>query len=139
MQWPGSPSAGLPLAATVVAALLFGCAADGELAGDEVAAPGELRELATGIGSGWLDGLAVDACDNIYVADFDASQILRISSGGAETTMIIDGDLTYMPNMQWGSGIGGWDANKLYIPDGQRKLVYEVDIGVPSKSRPYPR
>ena len=42
----------------------------------------------------------------------------------------------YMPNMQWGSGIGDWDPYKLYIPDGSYpQRVYEVDIGIPSKQR----
>lgn len=100
--------------------------------------PGALRTFATGIGTGYLDGMAVDACGNVYIADYGASQIYRIAPDGGERGVIIDGGFAYLPNMQWGSGIGGWDANKLYLPDGDTHQVYEVDLGVPGKRRAFP-
>ena len=45
---------------------------------------------------------------------------------------------TYMPNLQWGSGIDGWEEDRIYIPDGWEQRVYEVEIGVPGKPRVYP-
>jgi sugar lactone lactonase YvrE len=102
--------------------------------------PGTLEPWATGVGTGCLDGMGVDACGNLYVADYGASHIYRISKDGLTKRVIIDesGTFTYMPNMQWGSGVGGWDPMKLYIPEGWSHGVFEVDVGVPSKPRVYP-
>lgn len=102
--------------------------------------PGTIVPFVTDVGTGWLDGLAVDACGNLYVCDYGASIVYRISPDGGTVTPIIDasGAMTYMPNLQWGSGLGGWDRGKLYIPEGWTHGVFEVDIGVPSKPRVYP-
>ncbi len=101
---------------------------------------GPLTEFATGIGTGSLDGIAVDACGNVYIADFGASEIWRISPDGTDKRVVIRGadEFVYLPNMQWGSGLGGWDANKLYIPEGWTHGVFEVDVGVPGKPRVFP-
>ena len=106
---------------------------------DAAGNPGELEEWATGVGTGWLDGIAVDICGNVYVCDYEAARVYRIAPNGVDRNVIIEGgDYVYMPNMQWGSGVGGWDRMKLYIPEGWTHDVFEVDIGVPSKRRNYP-
>jgi sugar lactone lactonase YvrE len=99
--------------------------------------PGTLEPWATDVGTGYLDGMAVDACGNLYVADYGASIIYRITPDGQTKTPFITSDV-YMPNMQWGSGMGGWDPESLYIPDGWDHKVYEVTIGVPSKQKAFP-
>ncbi|HTM19704.1 MAG TPA: SMP-30/gluconolactonase/LRE family protein [Kofleriaceae bacterium] len=104
---------------------------------DAAGNPGELVPWATGVGTGYLDGMAVDACGNLYVADYGASIIYRISPDGQTKTPIIQSEI-YMPNMQWGSGIGGWELTHLYIPSGWDHDVWEVDVGVPAKPRPFP-
>ena len=45
-----------------------------------------------------------------------------------------------MTNLQWGSGIGGWAADKIYITDRNfsTPTYYEVDVGVGSKPYAYP-
>jgi hypothetical protein len=103
--------------------------------------PGKLIKWAKGVGSGWLDGMAVDACGNVYIADYGTTKILKLPPDGSSWEVFIDGstvDGAYLPNMQWGSGIGGWSSTALYLPDGWNKGVFEVEIGVPTKSRPYP-
>jgi len=102
--------------------------------------PGDLEAWATNVGTGYLDGMGVDACGNVYVCDYGASIIYRISPDGMTKTPIIDEsiDFTYMPNIQWGSGIGGWKRDRLYIPEGWSHGVFEVDLGVPAKPRAYP-
>jgi hypothetical protein len=103
--------------------------------------PGKLVAWATNVGTGWLDGMATDACGNIYIADYGATVIYRISPDGQTKEKVISGagfSNAYLPNMQWGSGIGGWDPLKLYLPDGWNKGVFEAHIGVPSAPVPYP-
>ncbi len=103
--------------------------------------PGRLVAWATGVGAGLHDGMAVDACGNVYVADYEETTIYRVSADGQQVEAIIDGvglPGAYLPNMQWGSGIGGFDRYSLYLPDGWNKGVFEAHIGVPSKPVPYP-
>ena len=103
--------------------------------------PGKLVAWAEDVGTGWLDGMATDACGNIYIADYGATVIYRISPDGQQKDKIISGagfSNAYLPNMQWGSGVGGWDPLTLYLPDGWNKGVFEVSIGVPSAPVPYP-
>jgi len=103
--------------------------------------PGKLVAWAKDVGTGWLDGMATDACGNVYIADYGATVIYRISPDGQSKEKIISGagfSNAYLPNMQWGSGVGGWDPLTLYLPDGWNKGVFEVHIGVPSAPIPYP-
>jgi sugar lactone lactonase YvrE len=114
---------------------------------------GTLEPWASGVGNGCHDGMAVDACGNVYVADYASSsdfstRIFRIAPDGTNAHVVIDpsGDGggyygwggTYLPNMDWGTGQGGWDTMNLYFPEGSTQKVYEVALGVPSKPRPYP-
>jgi glutamine cyclotransferase len=90
-------------------------------------------------GSGFLDGLSVDACGNVYAADLYASKIFRIAPDGETVQTILDrsGNKSYMTVAQWGSGVGGWDPLKVYIPDVDVGTI-ELDLGVPGKPRPAP-
>ncbi|MBT3217686.1 MAG: hypothetical protein HN348_01235 [Proteobacteria bacterium] len=98
--------------------------------------PGKMELWASGVGSGWLDGMAVDYCGNLYIADYSVSQILRYTPNGQFESYVVNGVSYYMANMQWGSGIGGWDPLKLYIVDGNTEnRTIELDLGIPSKPR----
>jgi len=113
---------------------------------DEEGNPGTLEPWATNVGSGYLDGMGVDACGNLYVCDYGNqgnTVVYRISPDGTEVELLIDKlpeptATRYMPNLQWGSGIGGWDEMSLYLPDGWDHKVYKVEVGVPAKQRVYP-
>jgi hypothetical protein len=107
---------------------------------------GPLETFASNIGSGWNDGMGVDACGNLYVCDYecfgdwDDTCIYRITpDGDVGLDPIIDPPAhIYLPNFDWGSGLGGWDPETIYIPHGWDHNVYQVDLGVPSKPRVYP-
>ena len=116
---------------------------DGYIHAIEVAAdgtPGDVYPFAGVVGTGMYDGMGVDACGNVYVCDYGATTVYRITPDGASWDPIADlgGDSTWIPNMQWGSGIGGWDAHALYVTDILPQFTYEVHLGVPSKPRAFP-
>jgi hypothetical protein len=83
-------------------------------------------------------GMGVDACDGLYVLLRDT--LLRYRPGAGREELIRTPPGAWMTNLQWGSGVGGWDAHKLYITDrqGTTPAYYEVDVGVPSKPYAYP-
>jgi sugar lactone lactonase YvrE len=89
--------------------------------------------------TGCFDGMGVDTCGNVYVCDYGIIRVYRISPDGL--TIVIAADLSsasaWIPNMQWGSGLGGWDDMNLYVID-ITSAAYEIPVGVPSKHREYP-
>jgi len=102
--------------------------------------PASVEPFASGIGGGALDGMAVDACGNVYVCEFGPATVWRISPDGLTMAPLIElgGDTGWIPNMQWGSGVGGWDRETLYILDFGATRVFEVPLGVTDKPRAYP-
>lgn len=89
---------------------------------------------------GSFDGMGVDACGNVYVCEYVAAKVWRIppSGQGAEVVVDLSAETGWIPNMQWGSGIGGWDPEVLYVRDISSGKMYEVPVGVPGKPRKYP-
>jgi len=89
--------------------------------------------------TGYFDGMGVDYCGNVYVCDYGIIRVYRISPDGAQIEIAVDLDSAsdWIPNMQWGSGLGGWDDMSLYVIDISN-AAYEVPVGVPSKYRAYP-
>ncbi len=79
---------------------------------------GEPEPFAVGVGNGWHDGVAVDNCGWVYIPDFRTSQLFRIGpDGDAELYHSWADDSTqYGHGVVWGSGIGGWREDALYLP-----------------------
>ena len=101
---------------------------------------GELEIWAEDVGTGWLDGIGVDVCGNVYIADYNRSQILRYDKDGnyVDTPINMQGTWNYLPNMQWGSGMGDWNENWAYFPEGwSASQMYELELGIPSKWSAY--
>jgi hypothetical protein len=107
---------------------------------DEHGNPGEPEVLVESLGNHLLDGMGVDACGNIYVCEYLAAKVWRISPDGQLREPIVDfsSDTEWIPNMQWGSGIGGWVEDNLYVLDIAANKMFEVPLGVPGKERAYP-
>ena len=93
--------------------------------------------------------MGCDACGNVYVCDYaspgdGASLVYRISPDGSDVSVLIDtsGVAGYMgsflANMDWGTGEGGWRTNSLYFAETAGQRILEVPIGVPSNPRAYP-
>jgi len=107
---------------------------------DEHGNPGELTPLVTNHGNGLLDGMGVDACGNVYVCEYIEATVWRISPDGQVVEPLIElgSETDWIPNMQWGSGYGGWAEDRLYVLDISANKMYEAQVGVPSKYRAYP-
>ena len=97
---------------------------------------GEPQPWADSPGGGELLGMGVDGCDNVYALHEGESLLRYAPTGGtAEVLMELPG-YGWMTNLQWGSGLGGWDTRAIYITDrnATAPAYYEVDVGVPSKT-----
>jgi len=91
-------------------------------------ASGEVDLFASDIGTGGLDGVIVDACDNVYVTDFGPGIVYKVD--GLDHELVVDLPTGWIPNMHFGSGAGGWDSQRLYVMDIGGDQQYELDLGV---------
>jgi sugar lactone lactonase YvrE len=91
------------------------------------------RVFARNLGGG-PDGMATDACGNVYVADHSASTIKRVTPKGVvETVANID---RVTSSIGFGSGKQGWDARTLYTVSVEQGGSYEIKIGLPAAPPP---
>jgi hypothetical protein len=80
------------------------------------------------------DALAVDVCGNLYVAEYYTNNLYRVTPEGEASVLVDFDEVTYGHGIEWGSGIGGWRSDALYLPQPYRdNHVVEVVIGVPSR------
>jgi sugar lactone lactonase YvrE len=101
--------------------------------------PGAGQGDGDGFGRGGLDGLTVDACGNVYVTEFEVGLVWRFApSGGNAPELVFDADSAWIPNMHWGTGVGGWDSKTLYVMDRDSGRLFAADLGVAEKTRVYP-
>lgn len=82
-----------------------------------------------------LDGMAVDACGNLYTTEM-GSTVWRIALDGTVEKVVEISGVAILPALNFGTGVGGWDAEKLYVMDFLGKM-YELDVGVPGKWEPH--
>jgi sugar lactone lactonase YvrE len=89
--------------------------------------------------TGAFDGMGVDACGNVYVCDYGNIHVYRIAPDASTVEVVADLSpmSSWIPNLQWGSGYGGWVEDHLYVSNISGG-VFEIDVGVPSKPRGYP-
>lgn len=73
-----------------------------------------------------ISGLALDACDNAYVAQVSPGRLVRVGAGGATTTLV-----TGVPGLRGGAfGAGaGFDERTLYLVNDDDG-IYAVTVGV---------
>ncbi|MEQ1501443.1 MAG: SMP-30/gluconolactonase/LRE family protein [Myxococcota bacterium] len=108
----------------------------GELddAGDLVADPTVLTTIVAPI----LDGMAADACGNLYVVDM-TGVIHRVKPDGTDEVYV---SVNSHPNggfvcaVNFGSGFGGWERDHLYVMSLSGGL-FEVDVGIPGRWEPH--
>jgi sugar lactone lactonase YvrE len=88
--------------------------------------------------SGGLDGLEVDACGNVYVTEFVKGLVYRISSDGSNVEEAAELPSTWIPNLHWGRGLGGFEKEILYVSDRDDGRLFAISAGVASKPVAFP-
>lgn len=104
---------------------------------DESGVPGEPQLGPRIPGLTILDGMATDACGNVYVVDM-GGKIWRLRTDGTlEDIASLPGIGPIYPALNFGiAPIGGWEADKLYVLSFLG-VLYALDIGVPGKWEPH--
>lgn len=86
-----------------------------------------------GGGSGALDGIAVDICGNVYVTDFGNGLVIRWTEEGGVPETVATLPESWIPNMDFGPGTGGFDSDRLWVITRSGSQIYGLDIGVPGR------
>ena len=81
-----------------------------------------------------LGGVATDLCGNVYVVEPFDCEVWRVAADGS-TEFIGDAGRgsTYCASVEFGSGVGGWEATSLFVSTYQELVEFEV--GVPGRDR----
>ena len=91
---------------------------------------GGAQIYARNVGSGWHDGLEVDECGNIYVADYYTRGFYRVTPSGTVSSFVDIVMSAYGHGTAWGNGIGGWRDDAIYQPQPyNNNNVREVVVG----------
>ncbi len=86
-----------------------------------------------GDGGGGLDGIAADICGNVYVTEFTSGRIFRWTEEGGVPEIVVTLPSWWIPNMDFGPGLGGWDETKLWVNTRDSDQMYGLDIGLPGR------
>lgn len=100
---------------------------------DEELEPAGEAEVFANVPGTYQDGLAIDACDNLYIPDYTTRSFSRVSPDGDVTAFFVDAGAAYGHGVEFGSGIDGWREDAIYLPQPyDLNTVRELVIGVPS-------
>lgn len=82
---------------------------------------------------GGLDGVNVDACGDVYATEYVRGVVWKFDGATATPTVAAQLPSSWVPNLHWGSGVGGWDARTLYIFEREQGRVFGLQVGRPGK------
>lgn len=88
-------------------------------------------------GGGGLDGLNVDACGNVYVTEYVLGYVWRIDPMGG-VAKVVKLPNYWIPNMEFGRGVGGYGAESLYVIPINEPFLFELQAGVQGKEATMP-
>lgn len=88
-------------------------------------------------GGGGFDGLNVDECGNVYVTEFVAGKVWRVTPHGSLVDLAVALPSGWIPNLRWGNGVGGWDETVLYVADRDQGRLFGMELGVNGKKAVY--
>jgi len=76
-----------------------------------------------------IDGMTTDMCGNLYAVRTDG-KIIRYLHDGTQEAFLKVNDGQYSSALHFGSGIGGWERDHLYMMD-RTGTLYDIDVGIP--------
>ena len=79
--------------------------------------------------SGALNGAAMDRCGNYYVISI-AGTLWRVSRDGSTQRLVELNGASSTSAVRFGSGVGGWERDHVYVMDRGLESLWEVDVGV---------
>ena len=113
----------------------------GEIGKIEMDADGNVLSvgIVAQIGLGWggeLDGMATDACGNLFVV-LTGGDIVRVEPSGA-SALFWSASLpsAWTTSLNFGSGVGGWMRDRLYVMDRANGML-ELEVGVEGRPEPH--
>ncbi len=90
-----------------------------------------LCEPYVGLGTeGGLDGINADECGNVYVTEYITGTVWAFRDGGTSVEVAAKLPSSWIPNMHWGSGVGGWEEDVLYVMDRDQGRVFGLELGL---------
>lgn len=75
--------------------------------------------------------MALDACGNLYVVVMDG-RVYRVAPTGAAVEIAdlgADGPVVTTA-LHFGSGVGGWESDHLYVMDRANAALFAIPVGV---------
>lgn len=104
--------------------------------GQVIDGPTVLTEIDFGGGWGILDGMAADACGNVYVVKMEG-QIIKVTPDGQQEVLVdLASQGVFISAVNFGPGYGGFEEGRMYVME-LGNGVYEIDVGIPGKWEPH--
>jgi len=82
-----------------------------------------------------LDGMAVDACGNLYTTEM-GSTVWRVTPTGVVEPVVEVSGVAVLPALNFGTGEGGFERDVLYVADFLGRL-HAVEVDVDGKWEPH--
>ncbi|MEZ4322936.1 MAG: SMP-30/gluconolactonase/LRE family protein [Myxococcota bacterium] len=83
--------------------------------------------------NGGFDGINVDECGNVYITEFVAGKVYRITPDGQIVNLVADLPSSWIPNLRWGNGVNGWEETTLYVSDRSQGRLFALEMGLRGK------
>jgi len=94
-----------------------------------------IASVKTELGQVELDGMTADVCGNLYALRTDG-RIARVQPNGEiEKRWIKLAGANYASALHFGSGVGGWERDHLYVME-RTGTLYDIPIGVMGATEP---
>ncbi|HWB79219.1 MAG TPA: SMP-30/gluconolactonase/LRE family protein [Nannocystaceae bacterium] len=106
---------------------------------------GEIEDLGPPLAAtqGTVDGMVADVCGNVYIASEGlnspacaGSAAVRVAPDDTVEIVACLGNSSFTPGAAFGSGVGGWESDALYLIDWYG-AIWEFPVGVPGEVLPH--
>ena len=57
----------------------------------------------------------MDACGRLYVTEYIRGTVWRFTGERAAAEVVASLSSTWIPNLHWGLGLGGWESETVYV------------------------